>query len=208
MLATSKQMSGTYAVAMVDIDVPTSNSSPPQTSTFLHWLQTGLTSSTSATTFALADGSAAEGFMLSNAADATALADYLGPSPPPGRQPLQHRYTLLLVDHSGISDKGLTALSDAAGSRRGFDVAGTLDSAGLTDKAVAGNFFTVGAVTGNSTNDGAATGTAGGTGGLAPTATDGSPAATSALVSGVERMRLEMGIAGCMLGMLAWTWCS
>lgn len=201
MLATADQLSGIYAVVMVDLDVPTSDA---KTVTLLHWMQTGLSSSSSATTLALADGSSTEGFVLKPTASTAALATYLGPSPPPGRQPPAHRYTLLLVEHTDISEEGLTALTDAAASRRGFDVMRSLDAAGLADRVVAGNFFTVRSAPGNSTAGGGPGPTGTFAGGGPPMRTGGSPAATSALENRAERLTLPIGLLF-VVATTAWT---
>lgn len=138
MLATAQQLVGSYAVIMVDLDIPTGMA---QTNTLLHWMQTGLTSAATATQMNTPTG-LMQGFVLENTGRANAAAAYFGPNPPPV-EPLTHRYTLLLVDHTAITQPGLNALVQAAQTRQGFNAAATLAQAGLTDKVVAGNFFTV-----------------------------------------------------------------
>ncbi|PKS10857.1 hypothetical protein jhhlp_002614 [Lomentospora prolificans] len=141
-LATSQRLQGTYAVLMVDLDIPTDT--PGQTNTLLHWLQTGLTSSTQATTFNTTGGTSNGGqvFLLQNRGNAAPLAEYIGPNPP-AREPLSHRYTFILVDHSTITQQGLNALSAAAQTRIGFNALDVLTQAGLASRVVAGNFFNV-----------------------------------------------------------------
>lgn len=125
---------------MIDLDIPTD--SPPQTNTLLHWMQTGLTPSTTATQLNTTSGPI-RAFLLENRGNATAaIAPYFGPNPP-ARVPLSHRYTQLLVDTSGLGEAGTEALKTAAKTGRGFDVASVLSKAGLQGKLVAGNSFNV-----------------------------------------------------------------
>ncbi|KAI0405196.1 phosphatidylethanolamine-binding protein [Xylaria palmicola] len=139
-LATQSKLDGTsFAVMMIDLDIPTNN--PPQTNTLLHWMQTGLTQSSSAVSFNTTIGSVT-GFVLSAPEDEDAFAPYFGPSPP-ARIPLSHKYTEVIVDTSEASDEGLAALREAAANRQGFNAQDILTSAGLEDKVVAGNFFNV-----------------------------------------------------------------
>ncbi|KAI1438839.1 phosphatidylethanolamine-binding protein [Xylaria sp. CBS 124048] len=128
-----------FAVLMVDLDIPTDN--PPQTDTLLHWMQTGLTQNSSAVSLNTTTG-AMEVFVFSVPEDEPASASYLSPMPP-ARIPLSHRYTEIIVDTSTVSDEGLATLKEAATNRRGFNAQGVLESAGLADKVVAGNFFNV-----------------------------------------------------------------
>ncbi|KAI0194621.1 PEBP-like protein [Astrocystis sublimbata] len=137
-LATQSKLDGSsFAVMMIDLDIPTDN--PPETGTLLHWMQTGLTQSASAVSNSSAG---ATSFAFSVPADEAALADYLGPSPP-AKIPLSHRYTEIIVDTSDLTDTGLAALKKAAGTRLGFNAKGVMTEAGLLDKVVAGNFFNV-----------------------------------------------------------------
>ena len=181
-LSTSTKLQGEYAVVMIDLDIPTNT--PPKTNTLLHWLQTGLTSAETATTLNTTRG-ASRVFLLQNRGNAAALASYIGPNPP-ARVPLSHRYTEILVNHTGLSTQGVSALQLAAGTRQGFDAMQVLTAAGLADRVVAGNFFNVtnagpvnntGPGTGPGTGSGSGTGTAplpttstfrGGAGALAP----------------------------------------
>ncbi|KAI0525580.1 phosphatidylethanolamine-binding protein [Xylaria bambusicola] len=135
-LATQSKLDGTsFAVIMIDLDIPTDN--PPETNTLLHWMQTGLTQSPSAET----TGSTSA-FVFSVPQDVAAFADYLGPAPP-ARIPLSHRYTEIIVDTSDVSQEALSTLETAAANRLGFNALDVLTSAGLADKVVAGNFFNV-----------------------------------------------------------------
>jgi len=140
-ISLGQQLRGTYAVIMVDLDIPADNGG--QTNTLLHWMQTGLTLSTQATTLQSGNGGQNQQvFLLQNRGNAAALAEYLGPNPP-ARNPLSHRYTFVLVDHSNISQQGLQALQQAAQTRLGFNTATVLSQAGLSSNVVAGNFFNV-----------------------------------------------------------------
>lgn len=119
---------------MIDLDIPTNN--PPATGTLLHWMQTGLTPSQTATT-----GAAGEVYVLQSNGPA-ALAAYMGPAPP-ARVPLSHRYTHILVDTSAASQADMAVLSQAAKSRNGFSAQQVLTKANLVSKVVAGNWFNV-----------------------------------------------------------------
>jgi len=159
---------------MVDLDIPTDTAG--QTNTLLHWLQTGLTSSAQATAFNTTGGttqSNGQVFLLQNRQNAAPLASYIGPNPP-ARNPLSHRYTFILVDHSSISTQGLNALTTAAQTRIGFNTQDILTQAGLASRVVAGNFYNV-------TNPGPAgadNGNGGVGGGVQGTPTDGNLQAT------------------------------
>ncbi|GAW17337.1 hypothetical protein ANO14919_067930 [Xylariales sp. No.14919] len=139
-IATQSKLDGTsFAILMIDLDIPTDN--PPETNTLLHWLQTGLTQSSSAVPFNATQGSTSA-FVFSVPEDEDAFAPYLGPAPP-ARIPLSHEYTEIIVDTSDASEDGLSALKTAAANRLGFNAQDVLTSAGLVDKVVAGNFFNV-----------------------------------------------------------------
>lgn len=126
---------------MVDLDIPTNN--PPATSTLLHWLQTGLTPATSATSITSTTGGAQKFFMLQPPGDPTAAyASYIAPNPP-ARVPLSHRYTQILVDTSAATTAELNALKKAAANRSGFSASAVLAQANLVNKVVAGNWFVV-----------------------------------------------------------------
>ncbi|KAI1746246.1 PEBP-like protein [Xylaria scruposa] len=151
-IATQSKLDGTsFAVLMIDLDIPTD--SPPKTNTLLHWMQTGLTQSSSAVSLNTTSGSESA-FEFSVSGD-EAFAPYFGPAPP-ARIPLSHRYTQIIVDTSDVTDAGLAALKAAAANRMGFDAQSVLTSAGLVDQVVAGNFFNVtnpGPVTGTTTSN-------------------------------------------------------
>lgn len=122
---------------MVDLDAP-SDQSP---NTFLHWMQTGLTPATTASTISVSNGST-RAFTLSNAKNTSAIVAYTPPAPP-AQNPLSHRYTQILVDTSSMSSAGLSVLQSAAEMRVGFDTDSVLQAAGLGNNAVAGNSFSV-----------------------------------------------------------------
>ncbi|KAL1870807.1 hypothetical protein VTK73DRAFT_2436 [Phialemonium thermophilum] len=139
-IGTTTRLTGTsFAVIMVDLDIPTTN--PPATNTLLHWMQTGLTPALTATSLNTTSGRQSV-FLLENQGNTPALAPYIGPSPP-ARVPLSHRYTQILVDTSGVNTEATNALQMAAMNRQGFNAQRVLQQAGLQDKVVAGNFFVV-----------------------------------------------------------------
>lgn len=168
-LGVSQKLTGTsFAVLMMDLDIPTN--SPPQTSTLLHWMQTGLTQAP-AQTAVNTTGGTEKIFLLQNANNTAAFAPYLGPSPP-ARVPLSHRYTQILVDMTGASAIASSTLRTAAQNRSGFDAEAVLTKAGLAGKVIAGNFFNV-------TNAGPAESVGGSGGGSSANATGGNAASTS-----------------------------
>lgn len=122
---------------MVDLDIP-SDQSPH---TFLHWMQTGLTPATTASTVSLSNGST-QAFTLSNVKNTSAIVAYAQPAPP-AQNPLSHRYAQILVDTSSMSPDQLSALQSSAETRVGFDTESVLQPAGLTGNVVAGNSFNV-----------------------------------------------------------------
>nr|XP_036578427.1 uncharacterized protein CTRU02_11655 [Colletotrichum truncatum]KAF6785670.1 hypothetical protein CTRU02_11655 [Colletotrichum truncatum] len=165
-IATEQKLQGQFAVMMVDIDVPTNE--PPKTGTLLHWMQTGFTSADTPTLLNTTAGTKTV-YLMQNKMNAAALAPYIGPNPP-AREPLSHRYTFVAVDHTQITQQGLTALSGAAQNRRDFNPMSALMAAGLQDKVVAGNYFRVT----NAGPVGAGTG-AGNTSGTTPTTPGANP---------------------------------
>lgn len=139
-IATTSRLNGTsYAVLMIDIDIPTN--SPPATSTLLHWMQTGLTPATAATTLNSSTTSGSV-FLLQNSSNTAPFAAYIPPNPP-ARVPLSHRYVQILVDTTGASTSALNTLKTAAANRSAFSAQNTLTAAGLQSKVVAGNFYNV-----------------------------------------------------------------
>ncbi|OHF02016.1 hypothetical protein CORC01_02595 [Colletotrichum orchidophilum] len=136
-VGTTEPLTGkSYAIIMVDIDIPTA--SPPTTGTFLHWAQADLTPNAQTTTVKLNDG---ERTIHTLSTNSNAIAPYKGPAPP-ARVPLTHRYIELLVDTSDITADGTAALQTLS-NRQGVQVNDVLTTAGLANKVVAGNFFTV-----------------------------------------------------------------
>lgn len=206
-IGTTEQLTGTYAVVMVDLDIPAGlpndnaqNGTTPQNgtdsqnqpNTLLHWLQTGLTSSSEAM-----DINGTQVFLLQNADQAEPLSEYIGPNPP-ALEPLSHRYTFVLVDHSDIQPEGLDALSASTQERRGFDAESVLAEAGLQENVVAGNFFNV------TNGEAAANGTVNGTSvgdGESPT-DEGAPGETGLTTAGAD-MKVVGGwtvLAGIVVG--------
>lgn len=154
-IATTQRLNGTsYAVLMIDIDIPTN--APPATSTLLHWMQTGLTPATT-TTQLNTSTTAMSVFLLQNSSNTAPLAPYLSPNPP-ARVPLSHRYTQILVDTTGMQATALDALRTAAANRTAFSAMTVLTKAGLESKVVAGNFYNV-TNAGPATNAGSSNGT-------------------------------------------------
>ncbi|TPX09662.1 uncharacterized protein E0L32_009135 [Thyridium curvatum] len=160
-LATAEKLTGTFAVIMVDLDIPSNTS---RTNTLLHWMQMGLTSADRATMLNTTSGQNMA-FVLENRQNTPAAAEYIGPNPP-ARNPLSHRYTEILVNVDNLQAASMNALATAARTRLGFNAMEVLMRAGLQNKVVAGNFFNV-------TNPGPATGNGGNGGGANRTSTDG-----------------------------------
>lgn len=140
-IATKQALNGTsYAVIMVDLDIPTNNGS---TSTFLHWMQTNLVQSSSTATLNTTNGlQTAHRLAVSASGNTSALVAYTPPSPP-NKAPVSHRYTQILVDTSSATAADMAVLSSAAASRVGFSAASVLSRANLLGKVVAGNFYNV-----------------------------------------------------------------
>ncbi|KAI1470013.1 PEBP-like protein [Daldinia caldariorum] len=204
-IGTQSKVEGTsFAVLMIDLDIPTD--SPPQTSTLLHWLQTGLTQSTTATSINTSAGST-DAFVFKNSRGQEAFAKYIGPSPP-ARIPLSHRYTQILVDTSSATEANLDILKNAAANRQGFDALSVLTQAGLGEKVLAGNFFNVtnpGPVTSSNANSttGNGSGRAGSTGTgsvISPTQTPFVPGA--AMTHTASEMLLGIAMVGAMFMIL------
>ncbi|KAK3328439.1 phosphatidylethanolamine-binding protein [Cercophora scortea] len=127
-----------YAVLMIDLDIPTNSS---KTNTLLHWMQTGLTPATTTSRLTAANGSVSV-FLLENRSNTTAFAPYIGPNPP-ARIPLSHRYTQILVDTTNLTSEGASVLQTAAATRIGFSASTVLTEASLEGKVVAGNSYNV-----------------------------------------------------------------
>ncbi|KAI1103086.1 PEBP-like protein [Jackrogersella minutella] len=171
---------------MMDLDIPTNN--PPATGTLLHWMQTGLTQSTTATALNSSTGST-NAFLLQNTKGQAAFAAYLGPSPP-ARVPLSHRYTQILVDTSDATNANLKVLQTAAANRTNFNALTVLTQAGLANKVLAGNFFNV-------TNPGPAAAT---TTSNTTTGSTTSPTSTFVPAAGVSHRASGMLLAIAMVG--------
>lgn len=124
---------------MIDIDIPTNT--PPTTSTLLHWMQTGLTPATAATSLNASTG-AQSVFLLQNTSNTAPFAAYLGPSPP-AKVPLSHMYVQILVDTSNAKQDAITSLQTAAANRNAFSALDVLTAAGLQNNVIAGNFYNV-----------------------------------------------------------------
>ncbi|KAI1262088.1 PEBP-like protein [Xylariaceae sp. FL1019] len=196
-IGTQSKLDGTsFAVIMVDLDIPTDN--PPATSTLLHWMQTGLTQSSSATVLNTTTGTLSA-YLLSVANGQTAFASYIGPAPP-ARIPLSHRYTEILIDTSDATDDGLATLQTAAANRSGFSAEDVLTQAGLVDKVVAGNFFNVtnpGPVT-NASSSTKGPGSSGSSSGNGSGSSD-SPARAAAMAQRASGPLLVMTLVGALV---------
>lgn len=187
---------------MIDLDIPTTT--PPQTSTLLHWLQTNLRPATVPTRIRTpATGAELSVFLLENGttpAEAP-FVPYFGPNPP-ARIPLAHRYVQLLVDTSAVLPAGLEVLRERARTGRGFDVEAVLGEAGLRGLAgvVAGSWLVVrnpGPV-GNGTATTTGTGTAAG-----PTGAGAVPTGAAGRVGVVGWWGVVVGglVGGLVLGL-------
>ncbi|KAB5575851.1 phosphatidylethanolamine-binding protein [Coniochaeta sp. 2T2.1] len=179
---TTRLTGSSYAVIMIDLDIPTNTST---TNTLLHWMQTGLTPATSATMLNTTSGQNMV-FLLQNTTQTAPAAPYIGPGPP-ARNPLSHRYTQILVDTSGVSTESTSALETAAKTRLGFDAMSVLMQAGLESKVVAGNSFNVTnpGPAQNNNGGGFTNSTTGTTGnGAAGTGSVSAPSASSTFVTG------------------------
>lgn len=132
-LGTSQKMFGTYAVMMVDPDIPPATAGG-STSELLHWMQAGLVSSNTSTTIG-----GVTTFELINPMNVTAFATYIQPSPP-NKAPNTHRYTQLLLNTTG-NTSSLTTLARFAMTRTNFSASNVINSAGV--KIIAGNSFDV-----------------------------------------------------------------
>ncbi|KAI9049661.1 hypothetical protein LZ554_006686 [Drepanopeziza brunnea f. sp. 'monogermtubi'] len=133
-IGTMQPLTGTYAIMMVDPDIPPQQEGGP-TGELLHWMQQDMTSSNTSTMVA--------GMMVyvlqSSVANTAAIAPYFGPSPP-NKAPNTHRYTQLLLDTTN-NPTGLASLTQAGATRTNFDAVKVVSAAGV--KIVAGNSFNV-----------------------------------------------------------------
>jgi phosphatidylethanolamine-binding protein (PEBP) family uncharacterized protein len=181
-VGTTSRLTGTsYAVIMIDLDIPTNTS---KTNTLLHWMQTGLTPATSATMLNTTSGQNMV-FLLQNSTKTAPAAPYIAPGPP-AQNPLSHRYTQILIDTSGLTTQSTSALETAAKTRLGFEAMTVLMQAGLDSKVVAGNSFNVTnpGPAQNSKGGGFSNSTTGTTGGKSPSGTGSRPGASSTFVAG------------------------
>ncbi|TGO43556.1 hypothetical protein BOTNAR_2255g00010 [Botryotinia narcissicola] len=126
-------MSGTYAVMMVDPDIPPAITGG-DTSQFLHWMQADLTSSN--TTMNIGGQKIYE---LINVKNTSAFATYLQPNPP-NIAPTTHRYTQLLFNITGMN-MSLASLQIAGKTRGNFNAENMIKSAKLT--VLIGNSFDI-----------------------------------------------------------------
>jgi hypothetical protein len=127
-------MFGTYAVMMVDPDIPPATAGG-STSELLHWMQAGLVSSNTSTTIG-----GVQTFELINPNNSTAFATYIQPSPP-NKAPNTHRYTQLLLNTTGSNTTALSTLAKFAMTRTNFSASNVINAAGV--KLIAGNSFDV-----------------------------------------------------------------
>ncbi|RDL35418.1 Uncharacterized protein BP5553_07349 [Venustampulla echinocandica] len=132
-LGTAEKLTGTYAILMVDLDIPPAMEGGA-TSQLLHWMQTGLESANTSTTIA-----GTKVFELVNPSKASPVAAYRQPNPP-NRNPVSHRYTQFLVNTTG-NTAALASLTQAGATIRNFSAANVIKSAGVD--VAAGNWFNV-----------------------------------------------------------------
>ncbi|ESZ89758.1 hypothetical protein SBOR_9858 [Sclerotinia borealis F-4128] len=162
-LGTTTKMTGSYTVMMVDPDIPPAKSGG-DTSQFLHWMQTDLTSANTTTTIG-----GQKVYELINVKNTSAFATYLQPNPP-NIAPTTHRYTQLLFNTTNMN-MSLTTLQTSGKARGNFSSADVVKRAKLMvlmgnsfdvsfgDKAMNTTGATTGTSTGNSTKP-TSTGTA------------------------------------------------
>ncbi|KAI9650386.1 hypothetical protein NHQ30_000400 [Ciborinia camelliae] len=132
-LGTRTKLTGTYAVMMVDPDIPPATAGG-NTSQFLHWMQAGLKSANTTTTIG-----GQKIYELINVKNTPAFATYLQPNPP-NIAPTTHRYTQLLFNTTGM-DASLAVLKTSGKNRGNFDTADVVKNAKL--KVLMGNSFDV-----------------------------------------------------------------
>ena len=134
LIGTPSHLHGTYAVLMIDLDIPTPT--PGVTTALLHWIQTNLTSSRHHTTI-----TNNKVHILQNTHQTEPLAAYIAPQPS-ALNPLSHMYVSILLDLSNITPEGLGVLTKAASGRVGFNPKTVLEEVGIVC-AVAGTYFNV-----------------------------------------------------------------
>ncbi|EKD16353.1 uncharacterized protein L3040_008453 [Drepanopeziza brunnea f. sp. 'multigermtubi'] len=133
-IATMQPLTGTYAIMMVDPDIPPQQAGGP-TGELLHWMQQDMTSANTSTMI----GDMMVYVLQSSVDNTAAIAPYFGPSPP-NKAPNTHRYTQLLLDTTN-NPTGLASLTQAGATRTNFDAVKVVNAAGV--KVVAGNSFNV-----------------------------------------------------------------
>ena len=181
-IGTSQRLNGTYAVMMIDLDIPSRTGGA--TSTLLHWMQTDLVSANASTMI-----NGVKVFELINPNNVAAAAPYFGPSPP-NRAPVSHRYTEILVDTTSLgaakkNGTGMNALMLAGATRGNFSAETILQKVGA--KVVAGNSFNVTspeALTGGSSSSGNGTTSGGATSGGATNGGSGNNQSNSTVTTG------------------------
>jgi len=155
-IGTAERLTGTYAIMMVDPDIPPNTAGGPTTE-LLHWMQGGLVSANSSSKVA-----GVTVFELVNPSNTTAFASYIGPSPP-NKSSTSHRYTQLLMRTDGNSS-ALTTLAKFGMTRSNFSAVNVVKSSGLTVLSrnsfnVTANSGTTGIGSGNSMIPGVTTST-------------------------------------------------
>ncbi|CZS93020.1 uncharacterized protein RAG0_03502 [Rhynchosporium agropyri] len=134
-IGTKERLKGTYTLIMVDPDIPPQTPGG-KTGELLHWMQQGLTSSSTAT---MIGGMMV--YVLKSASNETAFAPYFGPSPP-NKAPNTHRYTQLLLDTSNSNGgSAMALLKQAAATRLNFNAVNVVKGSGA--KIMAANSFNV-----------------------------------------------------------------
>ncbi|CAN8104670.1 unnamed protein product [Discula destructiva] len=125
------------AILMVDLDIPSST----QPTTYLHWIQTGLTMATEVSTMVTNHGEM-QGHAISMATNTSAIVPYTPPNPP-AQNPYSHRYAQILLDTSMMTHATNVILQTAAEHRVHFDIATILQQTGLAEHIMAWNHFNV-----------------------------------------------------------------
>lgn len=132
-VGTAERLTGTYAIMMVDPDIPP-RTEGGATSELLHWMQTDLVSANMTTTIG-----GMKVFELTNPSNVAAVASYIGPSPP-NKSPQSHRYTQLLL-RTDTNTSVSQSLARFGMTRANFSAANVVKSVGLN--VLAGNSFNV-----------------------------------------------------------------
>lgn len=191
-VGTATQLTGTYAIMMVDSDIPPNTAGGP-TSELLHWMQAGLVSANKSTTIG-----GVKVFELTNPSNTAAIASYIAPAPP-NKSPTSHRYTQMLL-RTDTNSSVLQTLTKLGANRANFSAVNVVKSAGLT--VLAGNSFNVTA-TSATTGIGSGNNTFGSQGTAASGAASASGTSTGTPTFKGDARRTENGAFIAVLGAFA-----